>query len=230
MDDETRTAFEYLTKRLEDLRTWGVALVGAAGTVIAVLALVFTWNFQSEKEGLRDFRDKLEKRQEKFEDRVLGVAAKPAEIELFVQKKLGTDKLPKVPLEGSELPARIEVNEDGASVVVSYVIVNSGGSRTGPMYMKLYTGPELVLEDRSTDEDAFSYEAHFPPGVNDPSELPPGVSSSWYSRSPVLGEGPDPGNRVRGMIKIFYGRNQIATAKFTLVGFSRDFKRSPTDR
>ena len=123
------------------------------------------------------------------------------------------------PIAGVAVPGRVEVDEEGDTFLsFDYIIANTGGSPSGPLYMKLYTGPEVELNGgASTDEPAFAHEAHFPPESNDPSELPSGVASNWTTTAVLTGSVPGPGTRSQAMIKFFYGKSEITRTEFMLV-------------
>ena len=209
MDDDVKSRFEEsdkryaaLEKRFDDLKWYfgGVTTLFTIG--FSVLTVVLSWNYNSEKTALREFQKDLKAD--------LGKIELPPDLEL-----VGVNGSS---LYGQDVPAKLQVDKDGDHFVsISYFLRNMGEGATGPMFVKLYTNDPIRLDNLSTDESKFKYEAYISPSRLDPPDIPGKFSSHWFHSfflpdKQTLKEGRHP-----SMIKVFYGKGRIAQANITLV-------------
>jgi hypothetical protein len=189
-------------KRFEDLKGY----LGGAATLLtiwfAVLTIVLSVNYSSEKASLRDFQRDLR------ED--LGKSAAAPDIKLF-----GIDGKP---LDGQSVTATFEENEPGKfKINIDYVINNSGLGATGPMTTKLYTVNPIKLLQISTDESHFEYQAMIRATPNEPDEMQGGLSFERTDDFKLTGTGLPPSGKYPALLKVYYGKGKVAAASFNIV-------------
>jgi hypothetical protein len=219
MDEDTEKRLSELDKRLSaaDKRfdDWK-GYVGAGATLItvwfAVLTIVLSWNYTSEKASLRDFQHDLR------ED--LGKSVLSPELELQ-----GTDGKP---LAGQDMLAEFTISKDKSreghdesqpvhQVGFRHIIKNSGRASTGPMTAKFYTRVPLELMDKSTDEPQYQFEGMAGPHDLDPNEIPGQLSSPWELWWDLPKNDWPRAERYPCLLKIYYGNGKVVQAAFNLV-------------
>ena len=150
MEDEVKTRFEDLDKRLDgtmsavddrlddigkqlagtekrvdDLKWFTTSLFGLFTVAFGVVAVMGGLNFNSE-------RTAIEKRVEEIKSDLLGKRQPQPKIELYTRENK--------PLQDQEVPAAFEKDDkDGTSkLVVVLIFKNSGDGSSGLMYIKFY--------------------------------------------------------------------------------------------
>src|SRR5229473_6955067 len=131
MDEDIKGRFEavdklidHTEKRFDDIKWYfgGAATLFTIG--FSVLTILLSWNYKSERDGLRDFQRDL-----KVE---LGKIDLPPELDI-----LGVNGSP---LAGQEVAATVDKDENGWVILhINHFLKNKGGTSTGPMFVKLYT-------------------------------------------------------------------------------------------
>src|SRR6266566_3392243 len=130
MDDVTKYRFdavekliEHTEKRFDDVKWYfgGAATLFTVG--FSILTLILSWNYKSERDGLRDFEKDIKTE--------LGRIDAPPDLQV-----LGVDRMP---LAGQEVASTVDKDKDGWAVLhVNLFLKNRGATPTGQMYMKLY--------------------------------------------------------------------------------------------
>ena len=177
--------------------------MAAGGVIVAVLGLVFAWNLNSEKEDIRRFKDEVKAD--------LRLESRPPKLELLT--------LAREPLKDHRLPATIIRDSDTNKFKLRFycILLNTGGSPSGPMSTKVYTRDPLVLRTSSTDEIEFAYEVFFSPSENNPSEIAAGVSVNWPVSVFLKVEKFPPPGEYPVLIKFFYGTDKQTRAEFKVI-------------
>ena len=200
--EESEKRYAALEKRFDDLKWYfgGVTTLFTIG--FSILTVVLSWNYNSEKAGLREFQKDLKAD--------LGKIESSADLEL-----LG---LNKTSLSGQDVSARLYVDKDGQHyLAISHLLRNKGEGGTGPMFVKIYTNDPIRLDNVSTDEPKFKYEAFITPSRLDPPEIPGKFSSQWFHRFFLPAKQGLKEGRYPSMIKVFYSKGRIAQASISLV-------------
>jgi hypothetical protein len=193
-------------KRFDDVR-W---FVGGGALIFSVLVAIAGWNYNSERENLREFQKEIRE-----------LVSKTDETRLDLYNGAGMD------LSGQEVSADISTyapddrpqEKPSAHLNVSFIIRNTGDSNSGPMYIKLYTKDDVKLSLKSSDETRFQYEDYATP-----SDLRAGISSipAKMSITEDLGFSlPDslsikPG-RHQALLRVYYGKAKVASAPIYLL-------------
>ena len=189
-------------KRFND---WKGYIAGGATLItiwFAVLTIVLSWNYSSEKASLRDFQHDLR------ED--LGRSAPSPEVELE-----GTDGKP---LAGQEIIADFNrTRNDVYQVGFHHIIKNSGHESTGSMWAKFYSKAPLELPDKSTDEPQYDFEGIASAKDLDPNDMPGQLSSSWQLWWELSQKKWPAAGRYPCLLKIFYGHGKEVSAPITLI-------------
>jgi len=188
-------------KRFDDFKGY---FAGAATLVtlwFAVLSLVLSWNYSSQKAELRDFQHDLR------ED--LGKSAPLPQLDL-----LGVNGKA---LAGQEVRPNFISKDGGLSVVIYFILKNSGSSSTGTMTPKLYTVDPIVLDQKSSDESEFKYEQVINPKDLYLADIPGQIAMQtqlWFSlpgkQIPTAGSYP-------ALLKVYYGQGKLAEARINIV-------------
>lgn len=235
MDRKTKDLLEQVNKlvdtRIDDVKwlisssgKWSAILGSAAVAISAVFSLLFSllyyFNFDRERADIRDYRRQLTadfrdwRQQLTDEVRVkLGTYYQPPVLEVLTA---GGD-----PLEGQEIEASLGgKDKDGRFMLLyTYVIRNTGGSITGPIWVKTYSPESIVFASRnpSTDDSKFRYEALTQPQASDPSQLPAGASCCWTYTAYLDSDSPPPPGKWPMQMKHYYGEKEITTTRFSVV-------------
>jgi hypothetical protein len=210
-DDSIKQRFQELEKsivaiekRVDEAKVYAGGIAGFFTIWFAVLTLVLSSNYNSDKESLREFQKQMR------ED--LGKSVAAPELEL-----LGlNDKL----LDGQTISATYRRRDSNNSsdtqpyyeLCFNFAIRNSGNETTGPMTTMLYTSDPIRLGDRSVDEPDFNSVCLIEPKYNSPSEIPGKLTSAWSTCCGLSGELPAPG-QYAGLVKFFYGKGKLKTAR-----------------
>lgn len=213
MDDQSKARFEMLDqrsefseKRIDDLKGYmgyAAAFLGLLFTAwFTVLTYVLSSNINTEKAELLDFQTNL--RQD------LGKS-----LALPVLQLLGVDG---EPLDGQKVRARFEKPDKGElRLAIDLSIKNTGTGSTDPIYVKIYSKKPLQLVDASTDEKQYDYETVIRPDQLGLNQIPGGLSTAYsYWVDLISGVLPPPGE-YPALVKIYYGKGQVAKAQITIV-------------
>jgi len=209
VDDDVKTRFEELEKRLlttdkrfDDIKWYfgGVTTLFTIG--FSVLTLALSWNYANEKASLRDFQRDLKAD--------LGRIDALPELEL-----LGVDAKP---LANQNINAEISQDKDVyLSLTINHFLRNAGNGISGPMFVKLYSSDPVVLDNRSTDEPRFKYEATITPKNLEPNEIPGKYSTEWFHQVNLPKKTRPPKGRYEMLVKVYYGKGKVVQAPFWLV-------------
>ena len=199
--DELADRISAIDKRFDDLR-W---VLGGAASLFAlafsVVTLLLSWNFNSEKDGLKQFETNLRAD--------LGKADLPPELEL-----LDTNN---APLANQQIEAFVSTSAGYPLLTLTFFGRNAGESLTGELYVKLYAVAPIHLHGPSTDEPKYQYEDLLTPKQLSPDQLPAKLSLPMTLRFPLEGPGTPPPGKYPCLVKCYYGRGKVAQAPFILV-------------
>ena len=194
-----------IDKRLDDVKWYVGGVTALFGIVFAVIGIIYSNNFTSERSGLIDFKNDVRAD--------LQISVKPPHIEVLGPKR--------IPIENAEVFGTINKYRGGTYLNFHYALFNSGGSNTGKIEFKFYSKKPLVLVDEnsnngpqiSTDKDDFDYENLQTdiPG----NELPAQMSVEYFFGVPVAADFHPPKGTVYSMAgKLFYGTNNVTDYNF----------------
>jgi hypothetical protein len=210
--DQIEKAIAATDKRVDETKLYVGGVAGLFTIWFAVLTVVLSSNYNSDKASLRDFQRDL--RQD------LGKSSGVPELEL-----LGPDGKA---LEGQELEASFRTEtkdnpEGGPSTSSSSIYLhltfglkNAGTETTGPMTTMLYTGDAIKLFSRSIDENDFKYALTIDPKHNDPSELPAQLTLQWGIEGELASQELPLAGKYPALLKFFYGKGKVKRAKIIL--------------
>jgi hypothetical protein len=189
-------------KRFDD---WKGYIAGGATLItiwFAVLTIVLSWNYSSEKASLRDFQRDLR------ED--LGKSVPTPELEL--QSADGR------PLAGQEIIADFNLTENNVyRVGFHHILKNAGHESTGPMWAKFYSKTPLELPDKSTDEPQYEFEGIASAKNLDPNDIPGQLSAPWQLWWDLSQKKWPSAGRYQCLLKIYYGHGKVVPAPITLI-------------
>lgn len=198
--EEFEKLFQLLEKRFDDIK-WYIGGVGTLFAVVfSVLTLVSSWNYNTEKNGLEQFKTELRAD--------LGKAEVPPELEI-----LGTDG---AVLADQEVPAKVVTDKDGnKNMELRNFVRNNGGSPSGNLYIKFYANDPIHLLSQSTDEKKFKYETYIRPENIEPRELPAHFSTEHVHTLNLEKE--PPAGKYLMLMKIYYGKAKVVQTQFKIV-------------
>jgi len=207
MDEEVKTRleeldkrFDSLDKRFDDIKWYFGGVSAFFAVAVSLFTIVGNSNLSNERNSLQQFKTELRAD--------LGKADIPAALELL--GPVGE------PLAGQELRVSFQTAEKGQpQLVIHYICRNSGGSPTGLMFVKVYATDPVVLSNTSTDEPKFRYETYVNPKDLEPADIPGAYSSEFFLDINVTPR--PPRGKYPMLLKVFYGRAQVARAQFTAV-------------
>jgi hypothetical protein len=210
--DETTTRFEEtekryaaLEKRFDDIKWYFGGAASLFTLWFGVLTVVFSSNFNSQKEDLRDFKNNLRAD--------LGKLELPADIEMLSVRRS--------PLAGQDLLAEIDLTKPNEPYLdIDFILHNQGDGDTGPMYVKIYTKDPLRLNHSSSDEPDFQYEEMVTPSRLDPPQMPGKLSiqsSLQFAMHGPLDAASIKSRRSPALVKVYYGKGKVVRADVILV-------------
>jgi hypothetical protein len=191
---ELEKAIAAVEKRVDEAKLYAGGIAGFFTIWFAVLTIVLSSNYNSDKAALRDFQKDLR------ED--LGKSIATPELQL-----LGLDGQS---LAGQELEARFQPVEDRLKLIIDFSLKNSGMGTTGPMTVALYTVDPIKLNLASIDERNFKYESIVDPKYNEPYELPGQLTTQWYLATWLVSKQIPPPGKYPALIKFYYGKGKVA--------------------
>lgn len=210
MEEEIKVHFEELAKRIEinekrfgDIKWYfgGVTCLLAIG--FSVFFLVLSWNLNSEKIALHEFKKDIRAD--------LGIADLPPNLVLLGENCR--------PLKNQDIKAEALKAEDGSiKLKFTYAIKNDGKSPSGPLYNIVYTSNPIEFNYNSIDEPKYDYVSYGSPRTHTHDELPGGNFIGQYELTlftknkeiPPIGKYPI-------LLKIYYGKGKLVCANFNLV-------------
>ncbi len=142
MEKEIQDRLDLINKRIDDNKTLITTIVSAGGAVFAVLAIIFTWNLNSEKADLKDLRKELKQEVAAF----LGKSTQQPDLKLFIQTE---DDLVDTVISSS-----VQVDKENSSPYIEIPIVlrNDGRGPSGEVTVKAYTGQNIKLAAKTSFE------------------------------------------------------------------------------
>ena len=207
MEEDIKNRFEsierlidHTEKRFDDIKWYfgGAATLFTIG--FGVLTILLSWNYKSERDGLRDYERDL-----KVE---MGKIDVPADLEIL--------SINGLPLAGQEVVATADRDKEGWVILhLDHILKNKGGVSTGPMFIKIYANAPLNFGSRSTDESDYKYETYLYKNL-DPNDLPGGVSMNYVDDFTLQKEMPSAG-KYKSLIKVYYGKGKVVRAPFILI-------------
>jgi hypothetical protein len=211
MDDDVKDRFEGIErligcteKRFDDVKWYVGGAVGVFTLLFSVFTLMQSWNFNRERDGLRDFQKDIKAD--------IGKLELPPELELF-----GVNGMP---LSDQEINSRVEKDKDGNyNVYFDFVLKNKGSSSTGPLNLKIYTNDPIEPPCcPRTDEPKYKYEMYVNPKDIDPNDIPGGMSTYMITTFVIRAGNKAPNTgKYKSLIKYYYGKGKITQAPITLV-------------
>ncbi len=207
MNEETSDRFNQIDKRFEDYKTFFSLFLSVGTLIIGFVTIIFTLNFNNEKNDLREFKKELK---EDINEE-LGRIGNPPQIKLFTKKT--------EPLEGAELNVALNEDKDGNFWFdgLHFIIKNIGGASSGPIFLKYYTSDPLNLLNFSTDEPNYKYEIYFTPGTHSIGELPGGgYSRNYIVTLGIINKSKIETGRYPMLIKIYYGNGKVERYRFNI--------------
>lgn len=158
-------------------------------------------NFSNEKEDLRAYKKELR------ED--LGKAEAEPLLELF-----GLDGNP---LTNQILSLKIEEKGEKYHLSIPYIVKNKGRKTADKMAVKFYSKRLPISSNFSTDEPNFKFEAFTYSDNIKPFEIPGGGFSLLWYYNISFNEKEKLFGKDSVLMKIYYGNNKIASAKFSIL-------------
>jgi hypothetical protein len=220
MDDETKQGFENLEKRIairiesqdntvsvlekrfDDIKWYFGGAATLFTLVFAVLSVVLAMKYDSEVDGLRQFKTELR------ED--TGRSTAQPDVELLAPNGAQSS--------GQDVIAKAEMNIDGNSYLhFSQVLRNKGEGETGDIWLKLYTREPLRQRQISTDEPTFEFQGVIEPENLHPKSLPGKYSNQYFLNYKMNFDRPPPAGRYPALIRAYYGKGKSIQASITLV-------------
>lgn len=183
-------------KRFDDVK-W---FFGSISLVLSVLAVIAGYSFNAD-------RGRLDAALREFKEETAKLDAAP---------KLEVFGVNRERLDGQEVSVRVEQAVDGRrTILLNFILENTGPGRTGPLWVKAYTPFPVKDGTVSTDErPTFAHQVIFSPAQVDGNELPGGLSDLRWLRLEVDQLSP---GRYPILMKHYYGKGKVATARFTLL-------------
>lgn len=213
MDDEIKSRFDELDKRLGSTEKRFDDIKWYLSIFAIVITIVLGWNYNNERISLRESQKESKAELAAFQREIkteLGLVKKPPQIEI-----LGIDRQP---LANKEIKATFKKTDNGETLMIlNHFIRNIEETSTGQMLVKIYTSSPIILENKSSDETKFEYETYHPPNKLEPNEFPGGLSCDWYHRVLLPNKVIPPNGKYPALIKVFYGKGKIAKADFSIV-------------
>ena len=216
MDDESlKQRFEEVEKtisatekRVDEAKLYAGGIAGLFTVWFAVLTLVLSWNYNSDKAALRDFQKDLR------ED--LGRSVVAPELELI--------GLNDKPLDAQTIDATFEQKESTENgqtesysrICLHFAIKNSGNETTGPLTVMVYTSDPIKLSDRCIDERDFQSVCLIEPKYNEPSELPGKLTTEWNTCCRLYSGALPAAGAYPALIKFFYGKGKMKAARISV--------------
>ena len=206
MEKEMSDKVNHLDKRIDDIKSFITLIVGTGVTLLGFLAVIFTWNVNTEKTELREFKKDLKKE-------ILEAVGKVDSVPLLSLETRNGEML-----NGSVVNALILEDEQGERFIrIPFDVINKGKGRTGEIAVKFYTDKNINSGTEITREKDFKYVDILQGKVETGLPNMPGTLSSPYDYNiwpedkiiPPSGDYP-------AMVRFYYGRGKMEEARFTV--------------
>ena len=202
--------FDIVHKRIEDNKTLITTIVSSATAIFAVLALVFTWNMNTEKSELKSLKKELKEEVKTF----LGNNKEEADIFLFTQDGEFLDgKIIQVTLNKVEV---VNPGDSPSSIIIPIIIRNDGKGSSGEVTIKGYTKKEIEMWSKAAFEKEYHYEAYWQGTENTGiPDLPPLGYSHPYNFNLYINNPESVNTGLHDVkIKIYYNSGKFTSAEF----------------
>ncbi len=206
MDKEVQERLDLINKRIDDNKTLITTIVSTGTAIFAVIAIIFTWNVNTEKNDLKELKKELKAEVDSF----LGKSVEEPELRMFTRDG-GT-------LSGATLDARVELDEieQQARIEVPVTFRNDGQAPTGEVTVKVYTKEEIRLWSETTFEDDYVYEMYWQGTSNTGIPNMPGGGFAYpyrFTLWPLNGEDIEL-KTYKVKLQIYYAKNKVAESEF----------------
>ena len=206
MEKEALERLEFINKRIDDNRAYVATIISSAAGILALLIIVFTWNLNTEKNELKEFRTQLKEEV----NTLLGKTKNHPKINLYSRN--GDDLLGDV----INVNVEIDENEELAVIAVPIVLKNDGKAPTGEVTIKLYTKKGIQLWEKTTFEKHYTYETYWQ-GKEDSGI--PNMPGGGFAQPYHLNIWPENAGQINlgkhdVKVEIYYGNNLVTDAEF----------------
>lgn len=209
MEKEVAERFEHTNKRIDDNKTMIQIVVSSGTAIFAVLAIVFTWNFNTEKNDLKAIKNEIKNEVNTY----LGKNTLTPNIRLYTEEEN--------PLDGSIIKVKVEEDEqfgNSGRIPVPIILRNEGRGSSGEVTVKAYTKRGIELWDKATFEKEYSYEEYWQGKENTGiPDLPPPNYSHRYPFMLYVNNAQKIETRIYQVkLKLYYGEGQTTSAEFKI--------------
>jgi hypothetical protein len=199
--------FDDTAKRFDDVK-WYVTGISSIFTVIfGIITLMAGLNYNNEKNSLREFEKEIKEQLGRTDD---------SKVELY--------GINGIDLSGQELPVSVERNAESQNATPGYlnykfslhfaiIIKNVGVSQSGPLYLKIYSGNQMLNTGiPSSDEARYQYESYVGPTQLNLNSIPGKYTSYYHLFLPILNDDYPKEGKYPILLKIFYGQGKLTSA------------------
>ena len=212
MDEEIKEQFDLAHKRIDDNKTLVKTIVSSTSAMFAVIAIILGFNYNSEKNEIKNFKKELKEQVDTF----LGNQKEGANIKLYSENELPLDnQIIKVAVEKAapanqkDFPGRIRI---------PFILRNEGKGASGEVTIKAYTKEGIQMLSRASFEQDYAYEAYWQ-GTQRTAipNLPPLGYSHPYPFTLFI---QNPESVKLGIhkvkVKIYYGSGKVTVSEFKI--------------
>jgi hypothetical protein len=206
VEKEIYERLELVNKRIDDNKTLITTVVSSATAIFAVIAIIFTWNVNTEKEDLKSLKQEVKD-----------------EVESFLGKRVDQPELNIFSTQATELQDSLQVSKieyfehhQRHGIPIPIVLRNDGKAPTGYVALKVYTKKDIELWGEATFEPRYYYEASWQgeDGTGIP-DLPGGGFSYNYQLTLWPENIPDIPNGEHDLkLEIYYGKGKKVSNEF----------------
>lgn len=206
MDQEMQERLDLINKRIDDNKTLITTIVSTGTAIFAVIAIIFTWNVNTEKNDLKELKRELKLEVETF----LGKNIAEPELKMFTRSGAS--------LSGATLNATVEMDEFEMLPRIELPVTfrNDGQAPTGEVTVKAYTKKEIRLSSDTTFEDDYEYEVYWQGTANTGVPNMPGGGFAYPYRFTLW---PSNGEEIASKthkvkLQIYYANDKVAESEF----------------
>lgn len=150
IDQDVRDKLDLTQKRIDDNKTLVTVLISSITIIFSVFSFIAAMNFKSEKDGLRDFQQGIDRQVEK----AIGSLSGSADLKIYTSSGKVIDE--------EVVDVRV-ISNSGSSpgkIVLPFVIRNHGSGAGKNIILKAYTKDPIKLEYSAAFEDDYTYEVY----------------------------------------------------------------------